>query len=223
MLKYLIYTRRKFNMNKEFMDLSDNNLSVNNESKNNLKKAYNDNSQEILLTQNKIENIDNKLEKLKKNLYDQKNVVFLSKWMLTFQPILLLLISVGMFIYSGITSPNNFLTYSIFNGIKGLVCGTVICGTASIYFGIIKTIYKKKINITTSEIAISKKEKENYKKELLNIKEKNLSITSPSKCVNEPVSIIKQTNINEKQINNNINKTYNESLNQQKKLVLRKK
>lgn len=131
-------------MNKEFMVLSDGNLAVTDESGHISKRTYDDNSQEILLTENKIEIIDNKLEKQKKNLHDQEGVVFLSKWMLISQPILLLLISTGMFIYGGVTSPSDFLTYAIFNGVKGLVYGSICCGTVAIYYSIVKPIYKKK-------------------------------------------------------------------------------
>lgn len=224
MLKYLIQTRRILGMNKEFIILSDSNIAVTDESGHISKREYNNNPQEILLTENKIEIIDNKLEQLKKDLHYQKYITFWTKQMLKLQPILLLLISSGMFIYGGVTSPNDFLTYAIFNGTRGLVYGTAICGIASIYYGITKTIYKKKVNKTTSEIAISKKAKDNYEKKLLDIKEKNLAITSPSISMNEPVSLIEQTNIIEQQINEEINKTYTESLNQQqKKLVLRKK
>lgn len=210
-------------MNKEFMALSDGNLAITNENGHISKRQYDGNSQEILLSENKIEIIYNKIEKLKKDLHNQEGVVFLSKWMLISQPILLLLISSGMFIYGGVTSPGDFLTYALFNGVKGLAYGTVICGTASIYYGIVKPIYKKKVIKTKSEITIAKNLKENCEKELADIKEKQLTIESPTISLNEPVSLIEQTNTMETQVDEEISKIYTESLSQQpKKLVLRK-
>lgn len=210
-------------MNKEFMVLSDGNLAVTNESGNISKRTSDNNSQEILLAENKIEIIDNKLEKLKKNLHDQEGVVFLSKWMLISQPILLLLISTGMFIYGGVTSPSDFLTYALYNGVKGLVYGTICCGTAATYFGIVKPIYKKKVRKTNSEIIISQKLKEDYEKELTDIKEKQLTIEPPTISINEPISLVEKTNAMETQINEEISKNYTETLSQQpKKLVLKR-
>lgn len=210
-------------MNKEFMVLSDGNLAVTNENGHISKRQYDGNPQEILLSENKIETIDNKLEKLKKDLHNQEGVVFLSKWMLISQPILLLLISSGMFIYDGVTSPGNFLTYALFNNIKGLAYGTVICGSAAIYYVIVKPIYKKKVGKTKSEITIAKNLKENYEKELADIKEKQLTIESPTISINEPISLIEQTNAMETQIDEEISANYTESLSQQpKKLMLRK-
>lgn len=211
-------------MNKEFMVLSDGNIAVTNENGHISKRQYDSNSQEILLSENKIETIDNKLEKLKKDLHDQECVVFISKWMLISQPILLLLLTTGMFIYGGLTSPSDFLTYAIYNGVKGVVYGSICCGVASTYFGIVKPIYKKKVNKTKNEITISKKLKEDYEKELADIKEKQIIIESPTIAINEPISLIEQTNAMKTKIAEEISSIYTESLNQEpKKLVLKRK
>lgn len=210
-------------MNKEYMVLTDGNVAVTNENGHISKRPLADNFEEILLSENKIEVVDNKLQKLKKDLHDQEGVVFLSKWMLIAQPILLLLISGGMFIYGGLTSPNDFITYALYNGVKGLVYGTVICGTAATYFGIVKPIYKKKVSKTKSEITIAKNLKENYEKELADIREKHLTIEVPTISANEPVSLIEQTNNVESQFNEEFSKTYSEIETLPKKLVLKRK
>ena len=108
-------------MNKEFIVLSDGNIAVTNELGHIEKRTYNDNSQEVLLSENKIEIIDNKLQKLNKELQNQEGVIFLSKKMLITLPILILLISSGMFIYGGLTSQGNFITHALSEGIDGLV------------------------------------------------------------------------------------------------------
>ena len=210
-------------MNKEYMILNDGNVAVTNENGHISKKLFTDNFEGILLLENKIEIVDNKIQKLKKDLHDQEGVVFLSKWMLIVQPILLLLISGGMFIYGGLTSPSDFITYAVYNGVKGLVYGTLIFGTAAIYFSIVKPIYKKKVKKTRNEFLIASRLKQNYEKELSDIKEKQLTIESPTISVNEPVSLIEQTNNMELQFNDEFSKTYSEIETLPNKLVLKRK
>lgn len=196
---------------------------MNKEIINTTKRVYNNNSEDILLLENKIEIINNKLEKLNKDLHEQEGIIFISKGMSISLSILILLISLSKFIYGGLTSPNNFLTYAIPNSINELIYSSIIFGTGIIYYNIVKTIFKKKIIKTNNEITNSKKIKETYEKELSDIKEKQLTPLSPTISLNKPISLKEKTNIIEKKINDEV-KTYNEDLNKQpKKLILQKK
>ena len=210
-------------MNKEFIILSDDSIAVTNELGHINKRTYNDNSKEVLLSENKIEITDNKLQKLNKDFQNQEGVIFLSKKMMITLPILILLISSGMFIYGGLTSQGNFITHALSEGIEGLIYSSLIFGSTTIYFSIIKNIYKKKINKTRSKITIVEKLKEDYQQELSLIKEQQLAKKSPDISLNTPKSLTKETYIIKKEIDKEINKTYTNSLKQHpKKLVLRK-
>lgn len=210
-------------MNKEFIVLSDGNVAITNENGQISKRPYSNNSQEILLLENKIEIFNNKLKKLKKDLNDQEGVVFVSKWMLISQPIVLFLITTGLFIYGGLTSSSEFLTYAIYNGVKGFAYGSIISGTVAVYFGVTKQIYNKKAEKTRTEFFISTRLRQSYEKELSDMKEKQLIIESPIISVNESVSLIEETNTMENQIDEEINKTYTEIEELPKKLILRRK
>lgn len=137
--------------------------------------------------------------------------------MLISQSILLLLITSGMFIYGGLSSPKDFLAYAVFNGVNGLVYGLIICGIATIYYSITKLIYHKKVNKTQNEITITKKLKEEYEKELSNIKQRQLITKSQTISINEPVSLIEKTKTMETQIHEELNRIYIESINQRPK------
>lgn len=209
-------------MNNEFIVSSDGNVIVTDEKGNTSKRTYNGNCEECLLCENKIEIVDNRLKKINDDLRDKKSVIFLSKKMLKIQPILLLLISMGMSVYGGLNSTGDVFTDALFNGVEGFVCGTFITGATSIYFGILNSIYLKKSNRIENEIIVVQKLKEDYEKELSDIKTKQITIDSPTTAINESISLIGQTNSMEEQINEEINKANPDSLNQHpKKLVLR--
>lgn len=197
-------------MNRKFVVLSDKVIAVIDDSGNISKRTFDNGCQEVLLSENKIELVNNKLENFKRNLSNQEGVVFLSKKMLASQPIILLLISAGAFVYGGITSSGNFLTHALNIGCQGFICASIISGSTAIYYGVVNQIYKKKINKTKSEIIIAKKLKEEYEKELTNIKEKQLTNKSPTIAINvdKLVSLVEQTNDMELQIDEDINKNY---------------
>lgn len=210
-------------MNKECIVLSNGNIAITNENGNITTKTYNDNFKQILLTENKIEIMDNKLNKLNKDLHDQEGVIFLSKWMLRLQPIIILSIFLAMFIYGGVTSPDDFLMQGTLNGVAGSLFSAVICGPATVYYSILKPIYKRKANKTRNKISVVTKMKEDYTKELSTLKTSYCQPLSKNITINKPISLIEQTNIIETQIEAKI-ETHIEVLNKQpKKLVLKRK
>lgn len=139
-------------MNNEFIVLSDGNIAVTNEFGHIKKRTYNENSQEVLLSENKIEIIDNKLQKLNKDLHNQEGVIFLSKRMIITFQILILLISSGMFIFGGLTFPGDFITNALSKGIEGLIYSSVIFGSTTIYYSIVKKYIRK--NLTKQKVKL---------------------------------------------------------------------
>lgn len=66
-------------MNRKFVVLSDKVIAVIDDSGNISKRTFDNGCQEVLLSENKIELVNNKLENFKRNLSNQEGVVFLSK------------------------------------------------------------------------------------------------------------------------------------------------
>lgn len=206
-------------MNKE---LSDSNIVVSNENEYISKQTYDKNLQEILVLENKIELIDNKLNKLDKDLYEEDAVVFLSKGMLIAWPIIVLLVTMGGFI-GGLFFTGDFLAHAISCAVHWLCYISYAGIPLGIWFGIVNQVYKKKVKKTKKKITISKKLKEEYEKELLDIKENQMAIEVQTITVNESIQPIKQTEDIETQINQEIEQNYTESLNPKyKKMVLRR-
>ena len=208
-------------MNKEFIILSDGDVAVTSETGQISIRTYNNSTKEILLLENKIEIADDKLDELNNALHNQKNCVLLSKWMIILQPIILLLLIIGMFVYGILSIPENFDIFTIFSGING---GLMVLGAHVIYYSIVKSICRKKINKIEKEITIVQKLKEKYEKELSSFNKKQLIIETPSIFANEPISLVDYTNSMKTQIDEEIDRTYTENFNYQpKKLMLRKK
>lgn len=199
-------------MNKEFMILSDGNIAVTNENGNILKRNNSDNIKDILLLENKIEIVDDTLKKLNKDLSDKKGMEFLTKNMSKFQAVLVLLGTIGGVLYGLLSSPDDLIVSGIYHGVEWLVNSGIICGAATIMYGVARLVNKKKIKQINAEITVSKNLKEKYEKELLNAKGKHSSIKSQTITINEPVSLIEQTNVIESQVNEELNRTYEEYL-----------
>ena len=77
-------------MNKEFVFLGDGNALVSDENGNTETRYYGNSFQKELLSENKKELIDKKVEETEKSLSEDKKVKFLSKWMLIMQPFILI-------------------------------------------------------------------------------------------------------------------------------------
>lgn len=95
-------------MNVEYMKLSDETTAVTNEN-GIINKRDEDVSSNELLIENKIETVDNAINQIKKKLNDWKGVVFLSKRMLIFQPILLVVFPLLGYAFGGLNSAITWL------------------------------------------------------------------------------------------------------------------
>lgn len=158
-------------MNKEFKILEDGNMEVTDEKGNVTKRYYGNSIQKELLSENKSELIEEKLEKENKKLKENKKVVNLSKWMLILQPILLTVAIAGSFITGGLINPGNFLVGALYHAVYVGGITTLVTGISSIYWAILRKIYKNKIKKNETMISSINIIKSNFEKENKQIKE----------------------------------------------------
>lgn len=195
------------------MILSDGNVAVTNEKGNILKRDNISNIEEILLLENKIEIVDNKLSKLDKDLCDKKRMEFFTKNILKVQPILMLLGTVYGAIYGLLSSSHDIMVSIIYCGVQGSVNSIVICGAATIMYGVARLVNKKKMKQIIGKIEVSKDLKVEYEKELSKTKENKSNMKAQTITINEPISLIEQTNTMESQVNEELNRDHQEYLN----------
>ena len=166
-------------MNVEYMKLSDETTAVTNEN-GIINKRDEDVSSNELLIENKIETVDNAINQIKKKLIDWKGVVFTSKRMLIYQPILLVVFPLLGYAFGGL------------NGAINLLANTLILFIpATIYWGIVLPISKKKLKGYECKLEKAEELKTEYKKELE--KEKKI-VTKKENTINKPISLVEQNN-----------------------------
>lgn len=209
-------------MNKEFMFLEDGNVLVTNEDDNSRIRACEENIQDVLLGENKIEIANDNLNFWKKKLQSYNNVIFLSKSMLIAQPIIIFLVTLGFIIYGGMISTSSFLAGAIIYGVNGFVLSSIISVIPSIYFSIVRKVFKKKINKAEEAIKITQELKEQYEMELKNLKNEKENTKKPT-ILSETISLKEQTNYVEKQIDDETKTALINTCSQPQKLVLRRK
>ena len=158
-------------MNKEFVLMDDGNALVSDENGKTEKRYYGNSFQKELLSENKKELIDKKVEETEKSLSEDKKVKFLSKWMLIIQPFILIGMTACGFLVGGLFNLGNFLPNAIYNAVYAFV-GSGFCVTIStIYWTIFSVVYKNKIKKKEIKLNTIKKIQQEYEKENNQIKE----------------------------------------------------
>ena len=184
-------------MNIEYRWLSDNEVEVVDGIGQRIKRVYDKNNiQDVLLLENKIEMMDNRLDDLNKRIYENEKVIWLSNKMLKFQPFMILICtlisSLYGFISGGLSHVSEFMTYAIYNGlyngVQGLLWSLVAVSVVSIYFVIVKLIYKKNIKKNQIEKNILRDLRKQYEKELtMEIQKQHIVSESFSKMIVLPL------------------------------------
>lgn len=209
-------------MNKEFMLLNDNTIEVTNEEGKeiNIGTFENNNVKNILLAENKIEIIETTEEELEKANIENKKVVFLANGMLITSATILVLSVLGGFIYGAVSQPNDFITFGILRSIE-CFAGTIIpVTTQTIFFGIIKPIYKKRIKKIEKILNKTNTMKKEYEEEL-SIEKEQISSHTLEPLVK--VSIEEETYTMAKQMADDIIEYYQENSKQRGKTKIRKR
>lgn len=209
-------------MNKEFMLLNENTIEVTNDEgkKINRGEFINNNVKDILLSENKVEIVEKIEEKLEKANTENKKVVFLANGMIITSAAMVVLSILGGFVYGAVTNPNDFITFGILKSIECFVGAIIPATVVTIYFGIIKPIYKNKIKKTEKILNKTNTMKQEYEKELSAEKEKVLSNTLEALV---KISLEEETNIIAKQMSEEIIKYHEENIRQRGKVKVRKR
>lgn len=210
-------------MNVEFIMLSDGNVAVTDENGHIIKRTDECVNENILLTENKVEIIDEELKKLNKDLNSKNDVLFLCKNMIKSQPLFIFVV-ILMYLGGGyLFDPLDFVGYGIHKVIEAFVYSVFFSGATIVYFGIVNYRYKNKAREITKKLELAKEIKLELEKELGDLKEKQLDIKKDN-YLNNPVSLVSDTIIAKKQINRDLdNRDYRTLDNNTKKLILKKK
>ena len=154
-------------------------------------------------------------------LIEQLRVIKLSKGMLKFQWIILIISIIYGFFHGIISYPTDSiisgLYYSLYYSLFALVYPISI---VIVFFGAVKLRFNKKIKNTQFEISRAENLKEEYKKELMKSKEIN-STYNKRFSLNIPISLTEETANIEKNIDKELYNTCIK-MNTHKKLVKRK-
>lgn len=206
-------------MNKEYMHLSDSDLVITNENGNIVKRSFDNsvNVDKFLLNENKLEIMNEEIERLEYELDGNKKTIWFCKKMCQVQPLIILTMSLIGFLSGGIAT--SFASYGLLSLMIGGIVGTIVSSVGIIYFMISKSKANKKILAIKASIEELEKLKEKTKeelKELSRAKEKERSYE-----INKTISLSNSTKLEKERIENNINEIYQNTL-KPKKLVLRK-
>lgn len=197
-------------MNTEYMKLSSGNTIVTDE-KGHITERNDKVSEDLLISENKIEILANEIEKDSDKIYEYKKVNYLAKRMLIGMPIFLLGLNTIFFIVGGITGDGSFIEagYQSLNSI--IVADVLTLGVTIPYFSVVLPISNKKIKKINNKKQKATELLEKYNKELTEVKEKEENITR------EPISLVHKTNIEQEEITEQLQKAYSH-----KKRVLKK-
>lgn len=208
-------------MNKEFKLLDDGNMEVTDE-KGNVTIRYCGNSmQSELLSENKSELIENKLQAAEKKLNEDVKVTKLSKWMLIFQPIIFAVGTLGAAITGGLANPGNVLVAVIYHAVKVGLFSLLITVPAAIYWAIVGTVYKKKVKNDNAKITSINIIKDNFEKENKRIKESEYQ--RKGFYPNHTFSLEKDTEQINESLDNQINMVYESNKGYTPKLTMKRK
>lgn len=178
-------------------------------------------TEEVLLTENKIEMINDKIGKINKKLTDQKGVIVLANGMMKFQPLIVILFTIFGGIFEGLSNMATFSTSALYGGCQAFVVTSLIAITQEIYYGIAKKVYKKKIKGTTSELEKANSLKQQFEKELSKLKE--IKNNNDKIETNKKVSLAEKNHIINVEIDNELKNAYDECYKSKtKKLTFKK-
>ena len=139
-------------MNKEFMVLSDDSFVVMDEFGHIEKRIYcNNDIESILLSENKIEMLTNKINSLNKKYSEYNMGVSLSTKMIKATPFIILLTTLMGFVLGYFCSVGNFF-YGMYSGLLNLIISSFAGGIEVVYFSVVKNAIKKKIKKLDLEI-----------------------------------------------------------------------
>lgn len=196
-------------MNVGYIKLSDGTIAVTDEN-GNIKKINDEISTEELLIENKIETINKNIGENKMKVENCKSLTLLAKHMLICQPILFVCCT-----FFGFCIDISF-------GLMALTSSILICGAATIMWGIAHIVEKKKLKAFEAKLEKAKELKLEYENELS--KKKVLETQKEEFTINKPISLTQQNEIEISLINEQLNVAYSDATHQKtKKLVLENK
>lgn len=209
-------------MHKEYLIEDNGSIKVIDENGDVIKKDMENisNIEDILIKENKIEIINNELKKLNDDVAGLISVVSLSNFMMKMQPILIVLFTLVSSLCGGLIY-DDFFQYAIYWGLKGFTISAFIASVTLISYKIIKSKTIKKIKGFESSIEEATKLKETIKQELENAKMHSLN----SKLIPEmshPISLELQTAYEQQQIEKELNKAYENKVNEKMTLTRKK-
>ena len=195
-------------MNIEYMNLDNNITVVTNENGEILKRLNNISDKELLI-ENKIEKIDDKLEQIKKKVFDYEGLIFVSNSMLISQ--FFILIATAIFGH-------------IINGLYGLIYAIsfclALCCVNSLFWGIVNPVAKRKLKGSIAKLEKAKDLKRVFLEELEKEKKKTLE---DAIIKNEVISLKHKNSFEFSQIDKDLDDAYSEAVHSKpKKLTLKK-
>lgn len=196
-------------MNNGFIKLSNNKYISSDETGTLYINDYKNNQKEILLKENEIELIDNKIMKLNEELKHQKDIISDQKTFLKTIPICILLSSVICFILGAITSNADIFVSAISAVLRNLHVFLPISAIGTIQLCTVILFKNNKVKKLKNKIKISKDLKQYYEKELSDfIKINNYEQEKNNVLINKPISLVDETNNIEKELNNELDYIY---------------
>jgi hypothetical protein len=134
------------------------------------KRYYGNGAQCDLLSENKKELIDKKLDEAKNQLEKDKKVKKMAKAMLKFQPTFVVLVTGAAFLITGIKDMTNF-NAAIEAAFRYLISSSCVAGVSAIYFHNLEKKYKNILSKDGLRIDAIRKIKNDFEKEQNRIKE----------------------------------------------------
>lgn len=196
-------------MNNGFIKISNNKYISSDENGTIYINDYKNNQKEILLKENEIELIDNKIIKLNEELKHQKDIISDQKIFLKTIPICILLSSLTCFILGAITSNADIFVSAISAVLKNLFVLLPISAIGTIQLCAVILFKNNKIKKLKNKIKITKDLKQYYEKELSDfLKINNYEKEKNNVLINKPVSLVDETNNIEKELNNELDYIY---------------
>lgn len=159
---------------------------------------------DIEAKQIEIARINAYVVELQKRIEMCENNISFSKRYIKFQPIFILLMSLGAFTLGGLFHINNFLIYGFAYGIMAISISTIYAGINTIGYSILKRKSRKKIKHLSSSIEKVKNIKLTYEKEIEQVQD--LEIQESTKRKETDISLKQENIIEPTEINHDINK-----------------
>jgi len=196
-------------MNNGFIKLSNNKYVSSDENGTLYINDYKNNQKEILLKENEIELIDNKIIKLNDELRHQKDIISDQKTFLKIIPICILLSSLTCFILGAITSNGDIFVSAISAALRNLHVFLPISAIGTIQLCSVILFKNNKVKKLKKKINNTKDLKQYYEKELSDfLKINNYEKEKNNILINKPVSLVEETNNIERELNNELDYIY---------------